>query len=214
MDILFAREVVAVADADIVGAITFCGHQAQALGLSERQSRGRGAESRAISEADLTIFGLTNHLGVLSVHIQKHIEDAAAVLENAISVYCAACGVHTVPVHLEAKAIHAFGKVGRQGEGGRIEHIAIADGRSRAILAFIVGEGDDVGLGGKGLVVVDEGVKLSIIAIVKIDIAVHPVGSKVEAHGQGIARARRDELVGGINIYGLGRHTDGLRTIT
>ena len=201
-------------DADIVGAITFCGHQAQALGLSERQSRGRGAESRAISEADLTIFGLTNHLGVLSVHIQKHIEDAAAVLENAISVYCAACGVHTVPVHLEAEAIHTFGKVGRQGEGGRIEHIAIADGRSRAILAFIVGEGDDVGLSGKGLVVVDEGIKLSVIAIVKVDVAVHPVGSKVEAHGQGIARARRDELIGGINIYGLGRHTDGLRTIT
>ena len=148
------------------------------------------------------------------MHIQKHIEDATAVLENTISVYCAACGVHTVPVHLEAKAIHAFGKVGRQGEGGRIEHIAIADGRSRAILAFIVGEGDDVGLGGKGLVVVDERIKLSVIAIVKIDIAVHPVGSKVEAHGQGIARARRDELVGGINIYGLGRHTDGLRTIT
>ena len=140
--------------------------------------------------------GLGEHVAVavgrgdwaeVAVYVKACVEDHASVGDDGGRT----AWVDVAPVKFEANTVVAVRQVGRDCECRRIEYVAAASGRFRAVaeIAFGARNGFDVGIShdvaafGDGVVVVECSLELAVVAAVEIDVAVQP--------GVGVAKGGR-----------------------
>ena len=127
-------------------------------------------------EGNIGIFGTELHLDFIAVYDKTSVGNGSAVFDDVIARNIAASGIEEIPIDFVAHTIDTIGKLGGEGEGGRIEDIAAADCLACTVAAIAITVGNDIGAFGWLSIRLDGSIERTIVAEIEIDKTVHPCG--------------------------------------
>ena len=135
---------------------------------------------------DFTVEVLLAQDGCTTVDIETDVDEGTAVFEHVAR----AEGIVVVPVYFVAQTVDAGGEVGGDGEGTRLDGVAVAHSLTFAVLTLIVGVADEFGLR----------IELSVLVLVEVDVAVHPSAGVGHGGRHDVAGLGEEDCGAGVGV--------------